>query len=84
MKQKIFAIKDKAAGFIEIFMTESKYKALRSMTDAVNNPNPTTVSQHPGDFSLFELGEVETDDGVITPKTAFIEEFSALVNKKGK
>lgn len=84
MKNIIYGIKDKAFGFSEMFQANGKFDALRRMADAVNNPERTLVTEHPDDFSLFELGEFDTDTGIITPKNEFVEELSALVKKKGK
>lgn len=84
MKQEIYGIKDKAIGFTEIFTAHSKYEALRAMSQAVNNPQRTIVTEHPKDFSLFKLGELEIESGLVTPKNEFIEELNNLSNKGGK
>ena len=82
MKLKIYAIKDKAMGFTDIFLCNGKYEAMRRLNDAVNNQQTNIISQHPGDFSLFELGDFDQDTGAITPTCLFIEEALALKKKE--
>lgn len=80
MNHKLYSIKDKASGFTQIFVANSKYNALRSFSDAVNGQG-TVIAQHPEDFSLYELGEMDQDTGIISPNVSFIEEASNLVKK---
>lgn len=80
MTQKLYAIKDKAIGFVHVFTTSNDYSALRMFNDTVNNPNPTNISEHPEDFSLFSLGTFDDETGNITPEVKFVEE--AVVLKK--
>ena len=71
---KIYAIKDKGAGFTQIFTANNHYMAQRLLTDTVNAPQPSLLTQYPGDFSLYYLGELDQDTGAITPKTEFLIE----------
>lgn len=71
---KIYGIKDKGAGFTQLILTNNNYSAQRILTDSVNSPQPSLLTQYPGDFSLYCLGELNQDTGDITPKTEFIIE----------
>ena len=71
---KLYAIKDKGAGFTQIFTAPNNYAAQRMLTDTVNAPQPSLLTQYPGDFSLYCLGDLDQDTGVISPKTDFIIE----------
>lgn len=75
---KIFGIKDKAMGFMNIFPAESNYSALRYFNDSVNNTKQTLLSEHPEDFSLFCLGDFDQNSGTIDAKVEFIEEGITL------
>lgn len=69
---KLYSIKDKGAGFTQIFLAPNNYSAQRMLTDTVNAPQPSLITQYPGDFSLYYLGDLDQDTGVITAETKFI------------
>ena len=48
--------------------------ATRLMTDTVNSPQPSLITQYPGDFSLYRLGDLDQDTGAIKPECEFIIE----------
>lgn len=75
---KIYGIKDKAMGFMNIFTAESNYAALRYFADAVNNTNKTLISEHAEDFALFCLGGFSQDTGTIDSCVEFLEEGLTL------
>lgn len=67
MKEKIFAVYDqKARIFLPVFQARTAGAAERSFQDAVNSQNHQ-FGDHPEDFVLKELGELELDTGVINP-----------------
>lgn len=71
MKLKLFAIRDaKTASFGNPIVFQARGQAIRSVSDEVNRRNSgeqsTTLQQHPEDFELFEIGEFDTDTGLIT------------------
>lgn len=52
----VFSVYDSKAGFFGVpFLQPSVGQAVRMMQDACADPN-TTISRHPGDFTLFKLG----------------------------
>lgn len=67
MRQKIFSVYDnKARAFSTPFFTVNRDVGIRHFERAVNDPS-VDFHHHPSDFNLFELGEFETETGVITP-----------------
>lgn len=63
----IVSIKDRA---IEAFQPASVFRheaqAIRSFTDAMQNPNNTDINKHPADFDLYRLGYFDDSTGIIT------------------
>lgn len=67
MKLHIFAIKDsKAEAFNTPFFQATQGQALRAFQDLANDKT-STVSMHPEDYSLYQLGYYDTDDAHIEP-----------------
>lgn len=67
MKQKAYAIYDsKLAEFNTPFFSPNNNTAIRTFTDAANDPT-TNINRHPEDFSLHHIGTYETDNGQLTP-----------------
>lgn len=70
MKQKIFSVYDaKAEAFTEPFFAPTRGVAVRSMTQAVNDPSHV-FGRHPEDYTLFELGEFEAQSGSLVAHAA--------------
>lgn len=65
---KIYSIKDVGTGFGQVFTANNDYMATRLLTDTVNGPQPSLITQYPKDFSLYLLGEMNQDSGIITPE----------------
>lgn len=64
MKLVICAVYDKAVGaFLTPFFTRSKGEALRSFTEACNDPK-VPFGKNAGDFTLFGLGEFDDGSGL--------------------
>lgn len=62
-KIKMFTVYDvKAEAFLVPFFMRSTGEALRAFEAAVNDPS-SAFCRHPGDFTLFELGEFEDNTG---------------------
>lgn len=73
MKLKVFAIfDDKAKAFIPPFTLPERGMALRAFADSVNNPEHQ-FGRHPHDYTLFQLGEVDTASGTLIPAPSGIE-----------
>lgn len=62
---RIFAVYDKAVGaFMAPFFVRATGEALRTFTDAVNDPQ-SPFYKHPADFELFQLGAFDSANGTI-------------------
>lgn len=79
---KIYSIKDKAVGFTSTFTTENDYSALRMFSDSINT-GKSMLNEHPEDFQLYRLGELNQNSGVITPEQEpkLLEEAVNLLKK---
>ena len=65
MKLFVYSIRDaKTESYSTPFFQVSKGSALRMFSDLVVNPE-ATISRHPEDFALFELGEWDDNLGKI-------------------
>lgn len=65
MKHEIFSVYDSAAqAFLQPFFAPSLGSALRSLTDAVNDPKHE-FSRHAGDYTLFKLGSFDDNSGLV-------------------
>lgn len=78
---KVYALKDSLTGFGTIFADKNKLNALRGLKDALAS-GEGTVAKHPEDFELWELGEFDTDTGIITSNTELVEKAINIVEKK--
>lgn len=67
MNLKAFAVRDnKIASFKTPFYHHHTGEALRSWEDLANDPQ-SIVHKHPEDFSLYEIGEFNVDNGLMIP-----------------
>ncbi len=63
---KLFTIHDsKAEAFIQPFFSPATGAAIRSFERAVNDDS-TDFSRYPSDYTLFEIGEFDTQTGRIS------------------
>ena len=70
MKHHIFTIFDsKAEAYLPPFFLHQKAMAVRAFTDSVNNPE-SAISLHPGDYTLFHIGEFDDSNAQITLATS--------------
>ena len=71
MLMKIFSIfDDKTKVYSKPFYDLTIGAAIRNFADASNDPN-THLSKHPGDFSLFLLGEFDDETGELFDKQPY-------------
>lgn len=69
MKLYIFSIFDsKAETFNSPIFLPAIGQARRTFGDQVNDKE-SPFNKHPGDYTLFHIGEYETDTGLLTPLT---------------
>jgi len=67
VKHHIFTIHDSAASaYLPPFILHQEGIAIRTFTDCVNDPNHQ-FSKHPKDYTIFNIGEFDDSNGVITP-----------------
>ena len=65
MKLKIFAVKDvRTEAFMRPFFVQNHAVLQRAILDAKNDEH-NTISFHPEDYQVFELGEYDDGDGAI-------------------
>lgn len=63
MTSKVFAVYDsKVEAYLNPFIMQSKGQALRAFADTVND-SATQFNKHPGDFTLFEIGSYDDQNG---------------------
>lgn len=78
MKLIIFSVFDsKADAFITPFFSPTVAVGVRSFATAANDPN-CQFAVHPGDYSLFELGEFDQEKGSVTTLKAMKNHGLAL------
>lgn len=69
MKHKVFAIyDDKAKAYLPPFFMHTVGMAVRVFADCVNTADHA-FNRHPGDYTLFEIGEFDDVRGVIDGHT---------------
>lgn len=67
MKQKIFSVYDnKARAFSTPYYSVNRDVGIRHFERAINDPS-VDFHHHPSDFTLFEIGEWDTESGVMSP-----------------
>lgn len=70
MTLKAFSVHDsKANAFITPFFCPTTDVGIRSFQSAANDPN-SMFSQHPADYTLFEIGSFDVETGTLTPHKA--------------
>lgn len=82
MMLKVFTIYDcKAEAYNQPFFMSTKAQAIRAFQDEVNNPQ-SLISKHPGDYTLFEIGEYDDSTATLTCHDAKINLGVALEMKQ--
>lgn len=82
MKIKMFVVYDsKAEAYDKPFCLRSKGEALRGWQDVVND-GQSAISAHPGDFTLFEIGEFDLMCGELKVHEAKISLGTGLEHKR--
>lgn len=81
MKQKVFAVYDSLARvFFPPFYVSHEAQARRSFM-AIANDKESAISQHPQDFTLFEIGEFDDELGALIPHPKHINHGLASIYK---
>lgn len=82
MKLKICSVYDsKVNAYMQPFFCRTTGEATRLWTDTVNDPK-TQFFQHPGDFTLMELGVYDEESGRIEMNDAYNNLGTAMQYKK--
>ena len=69
MKQTICAVRDSAIdGYLQPMYVQKSQQAVRAFTKEVNNPQ-SPMYDTPDDYSLYEIGEFDSDTGATTSIT---------------
>ena len=61
---KIFTIKDKKSNFGQLFTEQNQLVALRNFNELCNSKD-TMINKYPEDYSLYEIGEYDTETGEV-------------------
>lgn len=82
MNRKIFTVYDsKAETFGPMLHFSARGEALREFTNAANDPQ-SQIGRHPGDYSMFELGEYDDTTAVFHPHSSKINLGTAIEFKR--
>lgn len=78
MKLKIFAVYDsKAEAYARPFFDQATGAAVRSFAEIANDKNHP-IGKHPGDYTLFEIGEYNDQNGEIKNNDANVALGAAI------
>jgi hypothetical protein len=81
MIYKIFTVYDsKLEAYLQPFFMQSKGAAIRAFSDS-SNDTQTQFSKHPGDFTLFEIGEYDDQNGNLKNYASKVNLGTALEHK---
>lgn len=79
MKYPLYAVRDVRVGFMTPTVDQNELSAIRNFKHACMNPD-SLMHTHPDEFSLYQIGEYESDTGVVTPiLVKLVAEASDLV-----
>jgi len=68
MKLQIYSVYDsKAEAYMNPFFLQNDAMAVRGFNDAANGESP--IAKHPGDYTLFHIGEYSETKGELIPMT---------------
>lgn len=82
MVLKVFCVRDqKTEAYMQPFFMKTKGEAIRAWSDTVSDKQ-TQFNKHPEDFTLFEIGEYNDDNGILIPHQALVSLGNALEFKK--
>ena len=77
---QLYSVKDNLVGFGPVYTAQNSAIGLRIFADAVSDQS-TVVGRNPGDFDLYQLGEFDTDTGVITSAVTFSARATDMVKR---
>lgn len=80
MKLILTTIKDELTGFQNVIGERSEETAIRSFCQAINNPEAIMYANRE-DFSLWKLGEYDSDTGVIVPELKLLKTGYSVVKE---
>ena len=78
MKLQVFCVYDsKVEAYLQPFFMRTHGEAERAFADLANKTDHT-FNNHPGDYTLFRIGEFEEETGRFTSEAAFVNLGTAL------
>lgn len=81
---KIYGLKDKAVGFIQIFCGNNDYHAKRNVMDTLNKDQKCVFATYPSDFELYRLAKLDEDTGEIVADKAYLGNLAELKEEGAK
>lgn len=79
----IYSIKDNKIGFGQVFIAPNNAAAIRLLQDTVRGGD-NMIANHPEDFVLYLLGNLNDQDGIITPEVQYLEAAGTFAPVKAK
>lgn len=79
-KMKIYSVKDNKIGFNNTFLAANNAAAMRMFADTCRQKE-TLFANHPEDFDLYAVGELNENTGEITSEIKFLEHASSFVSE---
>lgn len=75
------AIKDTKMGYVSTFLAQNEMTALRQFGDMTKTPG-TLMGNHPEDFELYVVGDLDDQAGTIKPCNKYIARANEFTTKK--
>lgn len=81
MKHKVFSVFDAAAGaYLQPFFTPTVGTAIRAIRACLEDSNHPFV-RSPGDYTLFEIGEFDDQNGSISVLSSYVRHGSIVEHR---
>lgn len=82
-KKALYAVKDEAIGFMDVFVQANDAIAVRAFHEAVNNP-ASPFNKYPDSFTLYRVGFLNEVTGALTNDNKEIMKASNCITKEVK
>lgn len=79
--QRIYSIKDNVMGFERLFTCPNDGMALRLFADTCKQEG-NQISDHPEDFSIWRMGELDSEKGITAEEPYFLDKAVNYVKPK--
>lgn len=81
---KIYGLKDKAVGFIQIFVANNDYHAKRNVMDTLQKDKNCVFATYPEDFEMYRLAKLDEDNGDIIADKKYLGNLKEIKEIKGE